>query len=101
MKLKKGDEVQVVVGKDKGKKGKIEQVLAKKNKVLVPGVNQYKRHMKAKSQNQQSEIVTITKPLSVANVIFICPHCHQIARVGYRFEKEKKVRFCKKCDQTI
>ena len=64
MKLKKGDLVKVVLGKDKGKQAKIEKILPKIDKVLVTGVNQYKRHLKARAQGQSSEIVTITKPLS-------------------------------------
>ena len=101
MKLKKGDEVKIIRGKDKGKSGKIEQVFADKMKVLVNGVNQYKRHVKAKSQNQKSEIVTITKPLPISNVQILCPSCHLTTRVGYRMENDKKIRYCKKCEQTI
>lgn len=101
MKLKKGDEVKVTRGKDKGKTGKIEKVSPKENKVLVLGVNQYKRHLKARSQNQPSEIATITKPLPIANVLLICPKCHLPTRIGYSFEDKKKMRVCKKCKQII
>lgn len=101
MKLKKGDEVKVVAGKDKGKTGKVEKVLPDTQKVLVGGVNQYKRHMKGKGQGQKSEIITLTKPLPVANVMLICPKCHIVARVGYSIIGEKKERICKKCQQTL
>lgn len=101
MKLKKDDEVQVMVGKDKGKKGKVEQVLTKQRSVLVPLVNQYKRHVKKRSQTDSSEIRTITKPLPVENVMLICPKCHVPTRVGYKVEGEKKVRQCKKCESTF
>ncbi|HSX40503.1 MAG TPA: 50S ribosomal protein L24 [Candidatus Saccharimonadales bacterium] len=98
MKLKKGDEVKIVRGKDKGKTGKIEQIFPSRSKVLVHGVNQYKRHMKARSQNQQSEIVTLTKPLPVGNVMMICPKCHLPTRIGFLVTtKGKKARMCKKC----
>lgn len=100
-KLRKGDEVRVVAGKDKGKTGKIEKVFPKKNKVLVPGVNLYKRHMKARAQNQKSEIITITLPLFVSNVQLVCPKCHLVTRVGFSFDEGKKVRICKKCKQII
>lgn len=100
-KLKKGDEVKIVAGKDKGKTGKIDKVLPKEEKILIPGINQYKRHMKARSQNQPSEILTLTKPLPVANVRLICPKCHEVTRIGFSFEEDKKVRVCKKCDQKI
>lgn len=101
MKLKKGDNVKVVSGKDKGKVAKIEKVFSKTGKVLVSGVNQYKRHLKARSQGQPSEIATIIKPLPLQNVALICPHCKLQTRVGYRIEKNKKRRICRKCGKEI
>ena len=101
MKLIKGDEVKVVKGKDNGKTGKIEKVFSKEAKVLVPGVNQYKRHKKSRMQGEQSEIITITKPLPVANVALICPNCKQLTRIGYNTEGKEKVRVCRKCDKKI
>ena len=101
MKLLKGDEVKVVVGKDAGKSGKIEKILTKEAHVLVAGVNQYKRHLKARTAGQKSEIITITKPLPVANVAFICPRCKQQTRIGYTMDKATKVRICRKCGKTI
>jgi large subunit ribosomal protein L24 len=101
MKFKKSDLVKIVSGKDKGKTGKIEQILPKFGKVLVTGINQYKRHMKAKAQGQTSEIVTITKPLSSQNVALVCPHCKLQTRIGFRIEKSGKIRVCRKCDKKI
>ncbi len=101
MKLIKGDLVKIVVGKDKGKTGKVEKVLTKEAKVLVEGVNQFKRHVKARQQGQSSEIVTITKPLSVANVALICPKCKEQTRIGYVISKQTKQRICKKCNAEI
>jgi large subunit ribosomal protein L24 len=100
-KFKKGDEVMVVSGKDSGKKGKIEKIFSKTNKVLVSGVNLYKRHLKARSQKQPSEIITITKPLPVPNVILICPKCHLKTRTGFKIEKTEKKRICKKCKAEL
>ncbi|MDP2649578.1 MAG: 50S ribosomal protein L24 [bacterium] len=100
-KFRKGDEVKVVVGKDKGKTGKIEKIFPKLGKVLVSGVNQFKRHLKAKSQTQKSEIITITKPLTVSNLALVCPKCHLTTRVGFLLEENKKNRICKKCKQII
>lgn len=99
--LLKGDEIKVVAGKDKGKTGKIEKVFSKEQKVLITGVNQYKRHLKARSQSQSSEIITITKPLPLANVQLVCPKCHLLTRVGFILENNKKVRVCRKCQQAI
>ena len=101
MKLKKGDEIKVVRGKDKGKTGKIDQVFTKTEKVLIANINLYKKHQKAKTANQKSEIITITKPLPIANVQLICPKCHVLTRVGFSIEEGLKKRICKKCDQTI
>lgn len=101
MKLKKNDEVVIVKGKDKGKKGKIEKVYASENKVLVPGVNLYKRHYKSRLQNRPSEIMEITKPFPVGNVALICPNCHKETRIGYKFENKEKIRICKKCNKKI
>lgn len=101
MKLKKGDEVKIVRGKDKGKTGTVDGMATKEGKVLVAGVNMYRKHVKARAQNQKSEIIDITKPLSLANVQLICPKCHVPTRVGYAVTEGKKQRMCKKCEQTI
>ncbi|MEK9176584.1 MAG: 50S ribosomal protein L24 [Patescibacteria group bacterium] len=101
MKLKKNDEVIVVIGKDKGKKGKIERVILKENKVLIPGVNLYKRHFKSKLQNKPSEIIEITKPMPVSNVAMICPNCHKETRIGYKIDNKEKIRICKKCNKKV
>lgn len=100
MKLKKGDEVKITKGKEKGKSGKIEKVLTKEEKVIVPGINMVKRHMKGK-YGQQSGIKEIVKPLPVSSVTLICPKCTQPTRVGYKSEDGKKLRVCKKCEQSI
>lgn len=108
MKLIKGDEIKVVAGKDKGKTGKVEEVFPKINKVLIVGVNEYKRHKKGGYGGQKSEIITITKPIAMPNVQMICPKCKKLTRVGYKVEKDlsagkasKKVRVCKKCGKEI
>lgn len=101
MKLKRDDDVIIVKGKDKGKRGKIEKVFSKDNMVLVPGVNLYKRHYKSKVQNKPSEIIQITKPFAVGNVALVCPNCHKITRIGYKMENKEKVRICKKCKKKI
>lgn len=101
MKFKKDDNVKVIRGKDKGKDGKIEKTFPKTGKVLVANVNQYKRHLKARSQGQPSEIVTLTKPLPGTNVALICPKCKKLTRVGYKIVKDTKTRICKKCKSEI
>lgn len=101
MKLKKGDNVKVIKGKDKGKTGKIEKVMPKINKIIVANVNMYKRHLKARSQNQPSEIVNLTKPLAASSVGFVCPKCKEVSRIGYKIEKSVKYRVCVNCKSEI
>ncbi|MBI2195666.1 MAG: 50S ribosomal protein L24 [Candidatus Levybacteria bacterium] len=101
MKLKKGDTVTVTVGKDRGKTEKIEKVLIKEDKIIVTGVNRFKRHLKARAAGKPSEIVTITKAISVANVSLVCPNCKKLTRIGYGGEKGKKMRVCRKCKKEI
>lgn len=101
MKLRKGDQVKVTIGKDAGKTGKIEKVFSKEGKVIVLGLNQYKRHMKARVPGQKSEIITITKPLSVSKVALICQKCKKMTRVGFKILKDEKIRICKKCKEEI
>ncbi len=101
MKIHKGDSVKVITGKDSGKVAKVEKVFSKTGKVLVEGVNQYKRHIKARMQGQKSEIVTLTKPLPLTNVMIMCPKCKQPTRVGVKVLKDSKVRVCKKCNNEF
>ena len=99
-KFKKGDEVQVTAGRDKGRKGKIDKVLIKEDRVVVSGVNIYKRHKKATAK-QGAGIYEIARPMSVANIALICPKCQKQTRVGFSIEGKNKVRVCKKCKGVI
>jgi large subunit ribosomal protein L24 len=101
MKLKIGDQVKIIRGKDSGKLGKVEKVFSKEDKVVVEGVNQVKRHLKSRVPGQKSEILTLTKALSLANVMLMCPKCKQTTRVGYKLLKDGKTRVCKKCQAEI
>lgn len=101
MKFRKGDEVVVTIGKDKGKKGKIEKLLAKEGKAFVPGVNEFKRHVKGRTSKTESEIKTIIKPIALSKLAIVCPSCNLKTRIGMRIEKNGKVRFCKKCGKDI
>ena len=102
LKLKKGDAVKVTLGKDKGKTGKIEKVLAKKNSVLVTGINMYKKHLKSRGEGKPGGIIDINKPILIAKVVVICPKCSQQTRLGYsRDESGEKYRICKKCKAII
>jgi len=100
MKIKKGDKVKILLGKDRGKQGSIEYVVGKDKKVFVSGANFYKRHVK-KMQNMEGGIIDIPKPLDISNVALICPNCSKLTRVGYKIEGKTKVRICKKCKKEI
>ncbi len=101
MKLKKGDKVKVMVGKDKGREGTVDRVYVKQNKVLVPGVNVYKRHVKKTEDRKEGGIVDIARSLEVSKVMLICPKCKKPARVGYSVEGKKRFRICKRCRSRI
>lgn len=102
MKIKKGDTVKILYGKDSGKTGPVVAVDLKNNKVVVSGINVSKRHLKGDGRTRTSEILTIEKPLSISKVMLICPNCGKATRVGLKREDGKKVvRICKKCGKEI
>ena len=101
MKLKKNDQIIVLYGKDKGRKGKIEKIFPKTNKVLVPGVNVYKKHLKPQGEGRPGGIIDKVLPLPVSNVGLLCPKCNQKTRVGYQITKGEKQRICKKCGSIL
>ena len=97
MKLKKGDRVRVLQGKDRGKEGEVTRVLVAENKVIVDGLNVVKKHQRATRATMQGGIIDKDMPIPVANVAIICNACGP-TRVGYRFEPDgTKVRVCRKC----
>jgi large subunit ribosomal protein L24 len=101
MKIKKGDNVIVTIGKDKAKKGKVEKIFSKEKKALVLGLNLFKRHKKGNTAGQRSEIITLTKPINISNLALVCPNCNKQTRIGYLVEKESKKRICLKCKKVI
>ncbi len=102
MKIKKGDEVIVLGGKDRYDRGKVQEVDPRKGTVTVTGVNTSKRHTKANpNKNIKGGIVDQLVPLSVGKVMLVCPHCNKPARVGYRMDNDTKERFCKNCGQGL
>ena len=101
LKIHKGDTVRVMVGKDRGREAKVEQVFPKHKRVLLPGINQYKKHRKPQGEGKPGEIVTLSRPITMANVALICPKCKQPTRIGYRIAENKKSRICRKCENVI
>lgn len=101
MKLKKGDQVIITAGKDKGKQGKVEKILRKENAVFLPGLNIFKRHVKKRDEKNPGGIIEFSRPISMANIALICPKCGKQTRVGFKLQKNTKDRVCRKCGSII
>ena len=101
LRLKKGDTVRVLRGRDRGKKGKIMAVLPKENRALVEGLNMIFRHVRAQRAGEKGQRVQVAAPLRLSNIQLICPNCKQGTRVGIRREGETRTRVCKQCEAVI
>jgi len=123
MKIKKGDKVKIIVGKDKGKTGKVLQVFTSRNRASIEGLNLLIKHMRPRRQGEQGQRIEFPAPMNISNMMFMCPRCGKGTRVGYKIVKvdpkksrvsstpeageekkkmkNKKYRICKKCKQTI
>jgi large subunit ribosomal protein L24 len=99
-KVRKGDQVMVITGRDKGKTGEIVRVLREENRVLVRGVNVAQRHQR-QTAGQQGGIVSKELPIHVSNVALIDPKTKQPTRVGYRMDGERKIRFARRSGEAI
>lgn len=101
-KIKIGDEVIVLSGKDKGKRGKVIERIPAERKVVVEGVNIVTRHIRPTRRGQESGIVKKEAPLFQSKVMLICPRCGKKTRVGMRILKTgEKLRYCKKCKEVV
>lgn len=106
LKIRKGDTVQVIKGKDTGKKGKVINVLNENKRegkrALVEAINLVKKHKRQARQDQQGGIVSIEAPISVANLMLVCKSCSKPVRVGFSVLKDNtKVRVCRSCKEAI
>lgn len=105
MKIKKGDTVLIISGKDRGRKGKVLQVFPKRpgypGKILVEGLNIKKKHIRPKRSGEKGQIVELPGPIDVSNVKILCPKCGKPTRIGYKIVEKKKFRICKKCGGEI
>ena len=99
-KIRKDDTVQVIAGKDKGKRGTVIRIVPKKDAVIVSGVNIVKKAMRKKSQQDQGGIAEIEAPLNISNVAIVCKKCGP-TKIGYKIDGEKKVRVCRKCGDIL
>ena len=101
LKVKKGDNVMILSGNDKGKTGEVLQVIPKSEKIIVKGVNVRKKHVKQRKQGEQAGIIPSECPIHISKVAVICPKCGKPTRIGFSIEKDEKVRVCKKCNAEI
>ncbi len=102
MKIHKDDNVLVVTGKDRGKKGKVRFAYPKEQRVIVEGINMIKKHSKARGAVQQAGIIDLEAPIHISNVMLVCSKCNKPARIGYRqLDDGRKVRFCRNCQEVV
>ncbi|MDO8430147.1 MAG: 50S ribosomal protein L24 [bacterium] len=101
MNIHKGDNVQIMAGKDRGKRGKVLDIEMKKSKILIQGLNLFKKHKKPTKQGEKGETISVSRYLSVSSALLVCSSCDKPSRIGYKDEGGKKVRYCKKCQAII
>ena len=99
--IKKGDQVEVIGGKENGKRGKVLRVLSAEERVVVERVNFIKRHVRPSQKTPQGGVIEREASMHISNVKLVCPSCNQAVRVGVRIEGDAKVRFCKKCNVQV
>lgn len=104
MKIKRGDNVLVTAGKEKGKTGKVIRVVRETGRVMIDGVNMYKKFVKSQATRKSgptSQQIELPRAMDVSNVMLVCPSCKKATRAGYVVDGDTKNRVCKKCNATI
>ena len=102
MKIKKADNVIMLTGKDKGKKGKVLSVYTESDRITVEGLNLLVKNVRPKRQGEKGERVQYARPVNISNVALVCPKCSKPTRVAFKkLEDGKKMRLCKKCKNTF
>jgi large subunit ribosomal protein L24 len=99
--IKKGDTVEVIQGKENGKRGKVMRILSAEDRIVVERVNFIKRHVRPSQKTPQGGVIEREASMHISNVKLVCPSCNQPVRVGVRMEGEAKVRYCKKCNVQV
>jgi large subunit ribosomal protein L24 len=101
MKIRKGDQVKILAGKDLGKTGKVLRVINEKNRVVVENINIHRKNVRPRREGEKGQIVETPASIHISNIALICTKCGKSTKVGFRFEEAKKVRYCKKCKKVI
>jgi len=100
--VRKGDTIQIIKGKDKGKKGKVLTIFPDSGRALIEGLNMVKKHKRQTRQDQQGGIVSIEAPISISNLMYFCKNCAKPVRLSFALAKDKsKARVCKSCKGVI
>ena len=101
MKIKSGDIVLIIAGKDRNKSGKVTEVCPKDNKIIIESLNIIKKHVRPKKQGEKGQKVEVPRAIDASNVKIVCPKCKKPTRIGNRILENNKIRICKKCNQEI
>ena|SRR3989344_2529222 len=101
MKFKREDPIQVISGRDKGLKGKIQRVYRQSGLVLIENVNMVKKHVKKNEKMPQGGIINVPRPFSISKIGFICPKCKKTVKLGFQINDGKKNRICRSCHSII
>jgi large subunit ribosomal protein L24 len=101
MKIKKGDQVKLRAGKDRGKTGKVLRVFVEEKKITVEGLNIVKKHSRPKKEGEKGQRIEVPGRINVSNAMLVCPKCGKAARVGYKKTDSGKLRICRKCQSEI
>lgn len=101
MKIKKNDTIKIISGKDKNKTGKVIKVIPDKGKILIEGLNLYKKHIRPKREGEKGQTILMPRPIDVSNIMIICQSCGKAGRIGYMIKNDVKIRICKKCGAKI
>lgn len=101
MRIRKGDQVKIIAGNDRGKTGKVLSVMKETGRIVVEGVNIRKKHVRARRQGQKGEVIHVPAAIAVARAMLVCPKCSRPTRVGHSIKENQKVNVCKKCGAGI
>jgi large subunit ribosomal protein L24 len=101
MKIKKGDNIKMLSGKDRGKTGKVLRVIPTSGKMIVEGLNLIKKHVRPKKQGEKGQRVSVPAAVNISNAMIVCPKCSKSSRVGFKMKDKNKFRVCKKCGSEI
>lgn len=101
IRIKKGDKVKIIAGKDRGKIGKVLKIIPVKSRLVVEGAGLVKKHFRRRSEKEQGGIREVPLPINISNVALFCSNCNKGVRAGMKIEGKSKIRICRKCQQAI